>query len=113
MNKLNGLLMCGLLLIFLGSGCAANGNAPGKYATTPTEAEWIRNGEPLQFENEMWYPADIIENLLDDEVYLMGEYRGVQIFTERNDVRPFERVYTKFSTHKFRAFEKKSADDKS
>ena len=77
----------------------------------PTEAEWIRNGQPIEFEGELWFPADAIENLLDSEVYLVGEYRGVQIFVEFADVRPYNRLYTKFAKNKFRFFEKKEKDD--
>ncbi len=74
---------------------------------TPLEPEWIRNGEPIIFEGETWYPADSIENLLDSEVYLMGEYNGTQLFVEYTDVRPYDRIYTKFAKNKFRFFEKK------
>ena len=70
------------------------------------EAEWIRNGEPIEFEDELWYPADSIEIFLDSEVSLIGEYQGVQFFIDKVDVRPFERLYTKFGRNKFRFFEK-------
>jgi len=103
------LLIVAMLLgsCFYFFGCVTSGNAPSQYTNLAMEAEWIRNGQPLEFEKEFWCPTDIVENLLDDEVYLMGEYRGVQIFVEKSDVRPFERLYTKFGKHKFRVFEKK------
>ena len=75
------------------------------------EAEWIQNGQPVEFEGELWFPADAIENLLDSEVYQVGEYKGVQIFVEFADVRPYNRLYTKFAKNKFRFFEKKEKDD--
>ncbi|MDO8580060.1 MAG: hypothetical protein Q7S13_01100 [Candidatus Omnitrophota bacterium] len=68
------------------------------------EAKWIRNGEPIEFEVEFWSPADGIENLLDSEVYLVGEYRGAQFFVDKQDVRPYNRLYTKFERNKFRYF---------
>ena len=80
------------------------------FAVPQLEAEWIRNGEPIEFEEEQWYPLDVVESLTDDEVYLAGEYRGVEFFTEKMDVRPYGRVYTKFGRNKFRVFEK---DDES
>ncbi len=73
----------------------------------PLEPEWIRNGEPVEFEGELWFPADSVENLLDTEVYQVGEYKGVPIFIELTDVRPYDRIYTRFAKHKFRFFEKK------
>jgi len=79
------------------------------YAIPQIEVEWIRNGEPIEFEAEKWYPLDAVESLTDDEIYLAGEYRDIEFFTEKMDVRPFGRVYTKFSRNKFRVFEK---DDK-
>ncbi len=92
-------------------GCG--GNIPKEerleiYQAPELEAEWIRKGEPLEFEGELWYPVDGVENLLDSEVYLLGEYRGVQFFLEKTDVRPYDRLYTKFGRHRFRYFQKKS-----
>ena len=45
-----------------------------------TEPAWIRNGEPIVFEGEDWFPTDNIENLLDSEVYRAGVYREVPFF---------------------------------
>lgn len=70
----------------------------------PTEAAWIINGEPIEFEGQKWYPQDGIEVLTDEEVYLLGTYRDVMFFAEKIDVRPYERLYTKFSTNKYRYF---------
>ena len=76
------------------------------YAAFTTELEWIRNGEPIVFENEKWYPKDGTETMQDSEVMLLGEYRGVQFFIDKEDVRPYKRLYTKFGRNKFRYFEK-------
>jgi len=76
------------------------------------EPGWIRNGEPIEFEGEMWYPQDGVESLLDSEVIYLGEYREVQYFIEKVDVRPYDRLYTKFAKNKFRYFERKISDDK-
>lgn len=98
--------------LFIGAfcwfGCVTSKNYPHLYPAPTIEAEWIRNGQPLEFEKELWYPTDIVENLLDNEVYLLGEYRGVQFFSDKTDVRPFERLYTKFDQHRFRVFEKRA-----
>jgi hypothetical protein len=71
------------------------------------EAQWIQNGKPLEFEKEDWYPVDALENIMDAEVRLMGDYEGVQFFTLQEDVRPYSRLYTKFGINKFRAFERR------
>lgn len=78
------------------------------YPAPSVEAEWIRGGTPIEFEGELWFPADGTENLLDTEVYVVGEYKGVQIFVAKEDVRPYNRLYTKFGRNKFRYFEKKN-----
>jgi hypothetical protein len=71
------------------------------------EAQWIRDGEPIEFENEVWFPADGVEIFQDAEMFLAGEYKGVQFFLDRMDIRPYQRLYTKFDRNKFRFFEKK------
>ena len=110
---LSGVLVMGalvLLLTVIFPGCTSsqNGNIGNlqSYSTPVKEADWIRNGQPLEFEGEMWYPQDGIESLLDAEVLLLGEYQGVQIFVDKQDVRPFNRLYTKFNKNQFRYFEK-------
>lgn len=80
---------------------------PVKYAFPETEVAWIREGEPIEFEGELWYPTDSMEILLDKEVYLLGEYQGVEFFVDKADVKPYNRLYTKFHENKFRAFRKK------
>ena len=78
------------------------------YAISPMESDWIRHGEPIKVENQLWYPADGVEGFLDSEMYLVGEHRGVQVFVDKVDVRPYDRLYTKFDRNKFRFFEKTS-----
>jgi len=90
-------------------GCQASPGNVGQlqsYAVSSVEADWIRNGEPIVFEKEEWYPADGVESLQDVEMQILGEYRGVQFFVEKTDVRPYNRLYTKFGRNKFRFFEK-------
>ena len=102
-----------ILLFLFAAGCQSTGGNIGhvhSYPMTALEAEWIRNGEPLEFEDELWYPVDGIEGFLDSEMSLVGEYLGVQFFVDKVDVRPFERLYTKFSRNKFRFFEKRQSE---
>ena len=63
-----------------------------------------------EFEKELWYPIDSLENLEDTEMYLMGDYQEIQFFVEKMDIRPYDRLYTKFSKHKFRVFKRKIVD---
>ncbi len=91
-------------------GCAGHGytrRKPPQYPVPETEAAWIRAGDPIEFEGELWYPRRNVEILKDDEVDLMGEYRGLSFFVDKVDIRPFQRLYTKFGRNKFRSFEKK------
>jgi len=71
------------------------------------EALWIQNGEPIEFEDELWYPADDVESFIDSEMRLAGEYLDMQFFIDKVDVRPYNRLYTKFGKNKFRFFEKR------
>lgn len=94
------------------TGCAQSPGNVGNlqsYPVAPVEAPWIRDGESVEFEGELWYPADGTEGFLDTEVYFLGEYRGVPFFADKVDVRPFERLYTKFGKNRFRYFEKYKA----
>jgi len=81
------------------------------YELPSIEADWIRSGEAIEFEKELWYPQDRVDILLDSEVYLLGEYKHVQFFVDRTDVRPYNRIYTKFAKNKFRVFEKRKSYD--
>ena len=110
------LLKAGILIFFFSvmTGCVtasmSNSGQMGMYSAPEEEAEWIRNGEPIEFDGKLWYPQDGTENLLDSEMYLMEEYRGVQFFAEKTDVKPYDRLYTKFSRNHFRYFEVKKDD---
>jgi len=90
------------------AGCETMGNSQSYHSKTfrypETEPSWIKNGEPLEFEGQKWYPVDNIENLLDSEVDFLGSYRDVEIFAEKLDVRPYNQLYTKFGRNKFRVF---------
>lgn len=98
------------------SGCFSSGGRDtgmSVYKTISPEPEWIRNGEPIEFEGELWYPRDTIDVLTDSEVMPLGEYRDVAFYLDTADVRPYERLYTKFGENKFRVFETRPVDDKS
>jgi len=100
-----GVFVCGC------SGVKGNIGQMPVFAIPVIEAKWIREGEPLQFEDERWYPQDAVDVLLDSEVYLLGEYRGVQFFIQKADVRPFHTLYTKFGPNKFRMFKLEEQHD--
>ena len=108
LKKINYVLLA-VFVLAVAPGCA---HPPGNvghiqsYSAPVVEAEWIRNGQPITFEDELWFPVDEVEALLDSEVYLVGEYQGVQIFVEKTDVRPYDRLYTKFDVNKFRIYER-------
>ncbi len=104
----SGILIFSLLIGFSSfSGCVSSGiKVTEVYPAPENEADWIRNAEPIEFENELWYPVDDIENLIDDEMLSLGEYRLVKFFAEKKDIKPYERLYTKFGRHKYRVFEK-------
>jgi len=100
-------LLCSMILCAGCNGAKGNVGSLQSYNFTGLEETWIRNGEPVEFENDLWQPADSVESLMDSEVYIVGEYRGVQIFVAKVDVRPYDRLYTKFGKNKFRYFKKK------
>ena len=109
MRKMGGLVFA---VALLATGCltshpASEGTLSGVVLSEP---EWVHNGEPIEFEGEKWYPTDEVESLLDPEVYLLGEYRGVKFFIDRTDVKPYSRLYTVFGKDRFRAFEKRGHD---
>lgn len=99
-----------LVITMLSAGCISLPKPTDNKIAVPTptsEAAWIRNGEPIQFEGDDWYPTDEVENILDNEIYQVGVYRDVIFFLEKTDVRPFERVYTRFAKNRYRAFERR------
>ena len=75
-------LILGIITLSLVSCAPTQRGNDGKMPTydyaVNMEVEWIRNGEPIEFEGELWYPRDDVETLLDSEVYLLGEHKGTQ-----------------------------------
>jgi hypothetical protein len=92
---------------FVGCGFPKSGDNVLSVPTPVNEPEWIRSGEPILFDNQNWYPTDEVENLMDNELYKVGEYRDVPFYLEKTDVKPFDRVYTRFANNRYRAFEKR------
>ena len=103
-------LKYGFLILLLGAcvSCAhidnSNDGQLQSYPAPLIEAGWIRAGEPIVYENDKWYPVRDVENLMDSEVFQIGEYKDVQIFVDKLDVKPYQRIYTKFAKNKFRYF---------
>ena len=113
--KMNTLYLCFLLLgVSLCAGCVSNNSGNNgqleSYPAPVVEAGWIRNGEPLVYEEHQWFAVRDTESLMDAEVYQIGEYKGVQIFVDKVDVKPYERIYTKFAKGKYRYFERAHND---
>jgi hypothetical protein len=101
-----------VIIIFL-LGCTGTLTRASKdrpYPFSEVEASWIQDGQPIVFENEAWNPKDDVDVLTDQEVFLLGEYQGVQFFVEKADVRPYNRLYTKFAENRFRIFTKNKND---
>src|SRR5580658_7664569 len=110
------LLGFGLGIIVLGflGGCVSvspgNDGQVMSYPYPAIEPEWIRNGEPIEYDGSKWYPVNDYEVLDDSEVFQIGEYKGVQVFVEKIATKPYERIYTKFDKNKFRYFERRDDD---
>jgi len=96
---------------FLLTGCAHqaadNEGQLQSYQAPVIEASWIRDGQPLEFAGSQWVAVNDVEVLMDSEVYQVGEFKGVQVFVDKVDTKPYHRLYTKFAKNKFRYFEKK------
>jgi len=102
-----------MLIGFLGGCASINSGNSGQVQSYPApaiESEWIRNGEPIEYDGSKWYPVNDYEVLQDSEVYQMMEYKGVQVFVEKIATKPYDRIYTKFDKNKFRYFERRSDD---
>ena len=112
MKNKQGYLGLGLLFMLTGfwGGCASvnsgNNGQVQSYPVSAIEAGWIRDGDPIEYDGDRWYPVNDYEILQDSEVFRIGEYKGVQIFVEKIAVKPYERLYTKFDKNKFRYFER-------
>ena len=104
------ILAAGIVMAGAMAGCVrVTPDAGGQLQSYPVptvEAGWIRNGEPIELDGHKWYPVDDIENLLDGEMYQIGEYKDTSIFVEKIDTKPYNRIYTKFAKNKFRYFER-------
>ena len=98
----------GLILILLSfAGCVSSTGNDGQlqsFAFNAVEPQWIRDGEPIEYNGQKWYPADGTENFLDSEIPALMEFRGTQVFIDKMDVKPYNRLYTKFSKNQFRYF---------
>jgi hypothetical protein len=114
-NKLkqSGFGLCFIVIGFLG-GCASvnpgNDGQVQSYAAPVIESEWIRNGEPIEYDGSKWYPINDYEVLEDSEVFQIAEYKGVQVFVDKIATKPYERIYTKFDKNKFRYYEHRDND---
>ncbi len=94
------------------AGCLAGKGNTGhlaKYKFAHVEPEWIRHGEPVIFQEQLWFPQDQVDVLTDDEVMPIGEFNGIKFFVEKVDVEPYNRIYTKFGKNKFRVFKQRSS----
>lgn len=107
------LVFClGLGLIGFLSGCSSIRNSGNdgqvqSYSAPAIEAGWIRNGDPIEYDETKWYPVDDYEVMKDSEVYQITEYKGVQVFVEKIATKPYERIYTKFGKNQFRYYERR------
>jgi len=104
----------GFIVLYVLVGCqtTADHSEWGMKTTDPyAEASWIRQGEPIMYNNEAWYPADDVETLLDSEVIYIGAYRNVRFYIAKVDVYPYNRLYTVFGKNQYRYFEPKVKDD--
>ena len=102
--KLKLLMTLNLLILLSVFGCVSLNTKGLRFAVE--EAGWIREGEPIILEGEQWYPQDIIENLLDEEMLNIYAYKEESVYIEKKEVRPYNRLYTKFGQNKYRLFEK-------
>jgi hypothetical protein len=111
-KNLMGAATIGLVFVLAGCTHSKGGNAGHlqSYPAPVIEAGWIRNGDPIVYDGEKWFPVRDIENLTDPEVYQIGEYKGVQIFVDKIDIKPYQRIYTKFAKGKFRYFVREKND---
>ena len=114
LNIMNGKMSIAICFLFLCAGCAntrsGNDGQLQSYPVPVIEAKWIRDGDPIVYEGHQWFPVDDIENLMDAEIYQIGEYQGVQIFVDKIDAKPYDRIYTKFAKGQYRYFERSKND---
>jgi hypothetical protein len=113
-GQASGFLLGLLFLSGLLTGCSTvnpgNDGQVQSYSYPVIESEWIRNGEPIIFQNSKWYPQDDYEILQDSDVFQVAEYKGVQVFVEKISTKPYQRIYTKFDKNRFRYWEERDDD---
>jgi hypothetical protein len=71
------------------------------------EPPWIREGQPIIYNNQNWYPSEEVENFTDGEMEYVATYNDAPFYVEKRQVKPFNRIYTKFGYHKYRIFLKR------
>ncbi len=108
-------VICGFIVsVVTLAGCGhmnpGNDGQLQSYSYPVIEAAWVRNGDPIDYDGAKWFAVDDVENLLDSEVYQIAEYKDVQIFVDKIDAKPYDRLYTKFSKNKFRYYERRHDD---
>ncbi|MBU2540347.1 MAG: hypothetical protein KJ593_00425 [Candidatus Omnitrophica bacterium] len=101
-----------MLLVIIFTGCASGSWARirGDYAIK--EADWIREGSPIIYESKSLYPTEHVENHLDREMEYVGEFQQVPFYVELRQIKPYNRLYTKFNYHKYRLFLLKEKNDR-
>jgi hypothetical protein len=100
-------IVAGTFLFLTGCGGGGNKGSIQSYPFLAVEPKWVRDGEPIFYQGQRWYPQDDVEVLQDSEVTLIGDYRGVQVFITKTDVKPYDRLYTKFDINKYRYYSPK------
>ncbi len=113
--RLRSMFALSLLSAVFAAGCAHDrtGNNDGQLQSYPypvVEAGWVRNGEPIEYGGQRWFPVNDVEILMDSEVTVIGEYKGTPIFVDKIDTKPYDRIYTKFAKNKFRYYERSPND---
>ena len=96
------------MMVVILAGCVSSHGkqyVSGTYKTPDTEAQWIQDGMPIEYNGTLWYPVDDIESFRDQEMMQVGEHNGVPFFIDRIDIKPYNRLYTKFGRNKFRYYE--------
>lgn len=97
-----------LAFIALVAGCTASGNK-GQVATSVNllgEPAWIVEGHPVEFEGEQWFPQDGVDTFLDSEIRQVTTHKNIPVYVDKVDIRPYDRLYTKFDKYRYRYFEK-------
>lgn len=86
------------------SGCIAGSAGRRNIDYAIKEAGWIKEGKPIIHDDKSWYATEYIENHLDNEMEYVGEFQSVPFYVERRQIKPYNRIYTKFDYHKYRVF---------